>query len=109
MRAWRSRAAAGYYDHAGALVDMLQSHALHVLSFWQWSRRALSARGDVRDGAAAVLRPPRCGGTTQSAVVDGARYTAGMVRWPDAVVATWTRRALIPPDAARPLRSWWWK
>ena len=69
---------AGYYDHAGALVDMLQSHA---------SRLVLSDDGaaehhrprDVRDGAAAVLRATRVWGNDPVGSSRRARYTAERV------------------------------
>ncbi len=44
---------AGYYDQAGALVDMLQSHALHVLAFLAMEPPSSINAQDVRDGAAA--------------------------------------------------------
>ena len=52
---------AGYYDNAGALVDMLQSRALHVCPFWQWSRRAPSATGRTRRRSRGVAGHPGVG------------------------------------------------
>ena len=62
---------AGYYDHAGALVDMLRSHALHVLSVLAMEPPSTIGSQDVRDGAAAVLRATRVRETIRSAAVDG--------------------------------------
>ncbi|MEV6489213.1 glucose-6-phosphate dehydrogenase, partial [Actinoplanes sp. NPDC051633] len=68
---------AGYYDRAGALVDMLQSHALHVLSFLAMEPPATLSARDVRDSAAAVLRATRVWGNDPAAGSRRARYTAG--------------------------------
>ena len=70
---------AGYYDHAGALVDMLQSHALHVLSFVAMEPPSTLGAQDVRDGAAAVLRATRVWGNDPVRSSRRARYTAGTV------------------------------
>jgi glucose-6-phosphate 1-dehydrogenase len=70
---------AGYYDGAGALVDMLQSHALHVLSLLTMEPPASLSARDVRDGAAAVLRATRVWGDDPVGSSRRARYTAGMV------------------------------
>jgi glucose-6-phosphate 1-dehydrogenase len=70
---------AGYYDHAGALVDMLQSHALHVLSFLAMEPPSTIGPRDVRDGAAAVLRATQVWGNDPVGSSRRARYTAGMV------------------------------
>ena len=70
---------AGYYDNAGALVDMLQSHALHVLSFLAMEPPSTIGSQDVRDGAAAVLRATRVRGNDPVGSSRRARYTAGRV------------------------------
>ncbi|MFC7530023.1 glucose-6-phosphate dehydrogenase [Actinoplanes sp. GCM10030250] len=70
---------AGYYDHAGALVDMLQSHALHVLSLLAMEPPASLTARDVRDSAAAVLRATRVWGNDPVGSSRRARYTAGRV------------------------------
>ncbi|MFL6046060.1 MAG: glucose-6-phosphate dehydrogenase [Propionibacteriaceae bacterium] len=70
---------AGYYDNAGALVDMLQSHALHVLSFLAMEPPSTIGPRDVRDGAAAVLRATRVWGNDPVGSSRRARYTAGRV------------------------------
>jgi glucose-6-phosphate 1-dehydrogenase len=70
---------AGYYDGAGALVDMLQSHALHVLSFLTMEPPATLSARDVRDSAAAVLRATRVWDNDPVAGSLRARYTAGRI------------------------------
>jgi len=70
---------AGYYDNVGALVDMLQSHALHVLSFLAMEPPSTIGSQDVRDGAAAVLRATRVRGNDPVGSSRRARYTAGRV------------------------------
>ena len=70
---------AGYYDRAGALVDMLQSHALHVLSLLAMEPPSTLSPRDVRDSAAAVLRATRVWGDDPVAGSRRARYTAGRV------------------------------
>lgn len=70
---------AGYYDRAGALVDMLQSHALHVLSFLAMEPPATLSARDVRDSAAAVLRATRVWHNDPAGSSRRARYTAGRI------------------------------
>ena len=68
---------AGYYDDAGALVDMLQSHALHVLGLLAMEPPSTLSAQDVRDGAAAALRATRIWGDDPVRSSRRARYTAG--------------------------------
>jgi glucose-6-phosphate 1-dehydrogenase len=68
---------AGYYDRAGALIDMLQSHALHVLSLLAMEPPSTITALDVRDGAAAVLRATRVWHDDPVGSSRRARYTAG--------------------------------
>jgi glucose-6-phosphate 1-dehydrogenase len=70
---------AGDYDHAGALVDMLQSHALHVLSVLAMEPPSTLSARDVRDSAATVLRATRVWGDDPVGSSRRARYTAGRV------------------------------
>jgi glucose-6-phosphate 1-dehydrogenase len=70
---------ARYYDKAGALVDMIQSHLLQVLAILAMEQPADLDEIDLRDAMAAALRATR--------IVDGdpvrstrrARYTAGTI------------------------------
>lgn len=70
---------AGYYDGTGALVDMIQSHALHVLSFLAMEPPSSIAARDIRDGTAAVLRATRVWDADPVAHSRRGRYTAGEV------------------------------
>lgn len=70
---------AGYYDHAGALVDMLQSHLLQVLALVAMEPPARLHGHDVRDGKAQVLRATRVWGDDPVASSRRARYAAGEV------------------------------
>jgi glucose-6-phosphate 1-dehydrogenase len=75
---------AGYYDDAGALIDMLQSHLLQVLSVVAMEPPAAIDAVDFRSAAAQVLRAtslwkgePVLTGTTEMS--RRARYTAGSI------------------------------
>lgn len=69
---------AGYFDHAGELVDMIQSHLLQVLALIAMEPpTSLNAR-DLRDRKVDVLRavrPPRA--EEMASRTRRARYTAG--------------------------------
>jgi glucose-6-phosphate 1-dehydrogenase len=70
---------AGYYDKAGALVDMIQSHLLQVLSVVAMEPpNTLEAR-DVRDARSAVLRATKVWNNDAIASSFRARYTAGEI------------------------------
>lgn len=69
---------AGYYDRAGALVDMIQSHLLLVLALTAMEPPASLDADDLRGAAAQVLRATRLqkeNGTSSRR----ARYVAGTV------------------------------
>ncbi|MGB3910182.1 MAG: glucose-6-phosphate dehydrogenase [Pseudolysinimonas sp.] len=69
---------AGYYDRAGALVDMIQSHLLLVLALATMEPPATVASEDLRGSMAQVLRATRAwkkDGTESRR----ARYTAGKI------------------------------
>lgn len=69
---------AGYYDRAGALIDMIQSHLLLVLAFAAMEPPASVNAEDLRGGMAQVLRatrPWKADGT----VSRRARYGAGTI------------------------------
>jgi glucose-6-phosphate 1-dehydrogenase len=69
---------ARYYDRAGALRDMVQSHLLQVLSLLAMDPPATLQARDVRDRKAEVLRATRVGDDL-AASSRRARYTAGAV------------------------------
>jgi glucose-6-phosphate 1-dehydrogenase len=69
---------AGYYDHAGALVDMIQSHLLLVLALATMEPPATVGSEDLRGSMAQLLR------ATRAWKADGtesrrARYTRGTI------------------------------
>jgi glucose-6-phosphate 1-dehydrogenase len=69
---------AGYYDHAGALVDMLQSHLLQVMSVVMMEPVATLDQQSFRDAKSAVLRATRLAGSPATSS-RRARYTAGTI------------------------------
>ena len=70
---------AGYYDGAGALVDMIQSHLLQVLAIVTMEPPASLDEVDLRDATAAVLRATHLWGDDPVAASRRARYTAGRI------------------------------
>ncbi len=70
---------AGFYDNAGALVDMVQSHLLQVLAFVAMSAPSTLDSGDVRDCKGQVLRATHVWDDDPVAFSRRARYTAGEV------------------------------
>ncbi|SED94788.1 glucose-6-phosphate dehydrogenase [Ruania alba] len=70
---------AGYYDHAGALRDMIQSHLLQVLALVAMEPPARITDRDLRDATATVLRATRLWGGGPETASRRARYTAGQI------------------------------
>jgi glucose-6-phosphate 1-dehydrogenase len=70
---------ARYYDNAGALVDMIQSHLLQVLALVAMEPPAVVNEADLRDAKAQVLRACRVWGDDPVTAGRRARYTAGDV------------------------------
>lgn len=70
---------AGYYDGAGALVDMLQSHLLQVLAVLAMEEPATLGEVDFRAATTAVLRATSVWGDDPASASRRARYTAGVV------------------------------
>ena len=70
---------AGYYDAAGALVDMIQSHLLQVMAFVTMEPPASLDQLDLRDATSAVLRATHVLDDDPVANSRRARYTAGDV------------------------------
>jgi glucose-6-phosphate 1-dehydrogenase len=69
---------AGYYDQAGALVDMLQSHLLQVMALLMMDPVSRVDERELRDAKGQVLRATRLRGTPREAS-RRARYTAGIL------------------------------
>ncbi|MDQ2846930.1 MAG: glucose-6-phosphate dehydrogenase [Actinomycetota bacterium] len=70
---------AGYYDNAGALVDMIQSHLLQVLAVMTMDAPPTLDAADIRDRKAEILRATRLWGDDPLTAGRRARYTAGTV------------------------------
>src|SRR5690625_1936066 len=70
---------ASYYDHAGALVDMIQSHLLQVMAIVAMEPPASVTGTDLRDAKAAVLRATRIWDDDVTASTRRGRYVAGRV------------------------------
>lgn len=67
---------AGYYDHAGALIDMVQSHLLQVMALLMADPVTRIHERELRDAKAEVLRATRLRGSPRTAS-RRARYTGG--------------------------------
>ncbi len=70
---------AGYYDGSGALVDMIQSHSLQVLSLLAMEPPSTLDARDVRDSKAQLLRATRVWEDDPVRFSRRARYSAGEV------------------------------
>lgn len=70
---------AGYYDKAGALLDMIQSHLLEILAFFAMEAPATMAAEEIRSLKAQVLRATHPWGHDPAAASKRARYTAGSI------------------------------
>ncbi|WP_328477926.1 glucose-6-phosphate dehydrogenase [Actinoplanes sp. NBC_00393] len=68
---------AGYYDHAGALADMIQSHLLQILALLAMEAPTTLGAAEFRDHKADVLRATRPFHDDPAACSRRARYTAG--------------------------------
>lgn len=68
---------AGYYDHAGALTDMIQSHLLQVLAFVAMEPPATLGEVDLRDATSAALRATALWNDDPARSARRAVYTAG--------------------------------
>lgn len=70
----------GYYDKAGALVDMLQSHLLAVLALVAMEQPPKLDEVELRSNAAQVLRATHVWNDDPATASHRARYTAGTVK-----------------------------
>jgi glucose-6-phosphate 1-dehydrogenase len=68
---------ARYYDKAGALIDMIQSHLLQVLALLAMDPPATLSERDLRDAKAAVLRATHVMDDDPARWSRRAQYTAG--------------------------------
>ena len=74
---------ARYYDQAGALTDMIQSHLLQILALVAMDPPARVDATDLRDAKAQVLRACRLWNDDPVAAGRRARYTAGTIEGRD--------------------------
>jgi glucose-6-phosphate 1-dehydrogenase len=72
-------ARAGYYDHAGALVDMIQSHLLQVLAVVAMEPPSTLDSDDLRGAMAQALRATRVWKNDVATNSRRGRYTAGTI------------------------------
>jgi glucose-6-phosphate 1-dehydrogenase len=70
---------AGYYDKAGALIDMVQSHLLLVLALVAMEPPSSLDADDLRGAMAQALRATRVWGGDAATASRRARYTAGTI------------------------------
>jgi glucose-6-phosphate 1-dehydrogenase len=70
---------AGYYDKAGALVDMIQSHLLQIMALVAMNPIGEVSAFDLREAKADVLRAARVWGDDAASASRRARYTAGSI------------------------------
>lgn len=70
---------AGYYDKAGALIDMTQSHLLQVLAMFAMESPASLDALEMRSLQANVLRATQLWGNDPRTASRRARYTAGRI------------------------------
>ena len=68
---------AGYYDRAGALVDMIQSHLLQVVALLTMEAPPALTSVDIRERKSAILRCTRIWQNDPVATSRRARYVAG--------------------------------
>jgi glucose-6-phosphate 1-dehydrogenase len=88
---------AGYYEDTGALIDMIQSHLLQVMSIVAMDPPSTIGERDVRDAKAAVLRACRVRDGDPVANSYRARYTAGEVE--GRKLPSYADEDGIPPDS----------
>jgi glucose-6-phosphate 1-dehydrogenase len=70
---------AGYYDHAGALIDMIQSHLLQVLAVVAMEPPSTLDSDDLRGAMAQALRATRVWKGDVTNESRRGRYTAGTI------------------------------
>lgn len=70
---------AGYYDRAGAMVDMIQSHLLQVLAVLAMEQPATLDEVDLRDATSAALRATHIWDDNPVHSSRRARYAAGTI------------------------------
>lgn len=105
---------ARYYDGAGALTDMIQSHLLQVLALVAMEPPATVEHTNLRDAKEQVLRAVRLWGDDPLTAARRARYTAGRVD--DREVPDYTSEPGVDPERGTEtlaelvveVRNWRW-
>lgn len=87
---------AGYYDHAGALKDMIQSHLLLVMAMLCMEELAMYDAFELRDLIAHVLRSTHLWDDDPTKASRRARYLAGKVG--DETVPDYVSEAGVDPS-----------
>jgi glucose-6-phosphate 1-dehydrogenase len=89
---------AGYYDHAGALRDLVQNHMLQLLTLLCMEPPVTFSADDVRDEKVKVLHAiPAPTPETAPQMAVRAQYTAGMAEGKD--VPGYLDEEGVPPDS----------
>ena len=104
---------AGYYDRAGALVDMIQSHLLQVMTLLMMDPVSSIDERSFRDAKSEVLRATRLYGSPRTAS-RRARYTGGTIG--NRTVPAYTREEGVDPsrrtetlaELTLEVRNWRW-
>ncbi|MEE2524034.1 glucose-6-phosphate dehydrogenase [Pseudarthrobacter sp. J47] len=105
---------AGYYDGAGALRDMIQSHLLQIMALVALEAPATIQERDLRDAVSAVLRASSIKAPYASST-RRARYTAGNISGKD--VPDYVREEGVDParntetlaEVQVAIDNWRWK
>ncbi len=87
---------AGYYDHSGALVDMIQSHLLQVMAVVTMEPPSQISGRELRDAKSAVLRATRLWGDNPAKATRRGRYTAGTIG--DRIVPNYLDEPGVDPE-----------
>ena len=87
---------AGYYDHAGALADMVQSHLLQVMAVLMMEPVESIDERSFRDAKSELLRATRLWGDDAREGSRRARYTAG--RLGERAVPAYADEEGVDPD-----------
>jgi glucose-6-phosphate 1-dehydrogenase len=105
---------ARYYDHAGALIDMIQSHLLQVMAVLALEPPSTLDAADLRDAKGLVLRATRLWKGSPVRSSRRARYTAGKID--GRAVPSYVREAGVDPkletetlvEATFEINTWRW-
>jgi glucose-6-phosphate 1-dehydrogenase len=106
---------AGYYDKAGALVDMIQSHLLQVMAVLAMEPPSTLGQDDLRDAKELVLRATHLWGDDPETSSRRAQYTAGTIdgrdlpSYSDEQGVDPARQTETLAEVTLEVRTWRWK